>query len=213
MSSVYEHFSEQFEQWEKRGRGWQVFEQPVQPEPPFVPFTLRAMTDNPVVDDCCRPSFLGSLFGGLTPKAAPVVEVEPEAEPEPTPLIRDSLVEMQASLPDKLDVSRETFEQFLLNLSLCREPLAFELLGTHQKLTAQFATAAADAPLLRRQLAAFFPAAVFVPVENSLESAWNATTGDEMLAVEFGLESAFMLPLASGKLDPLIGIIGALTEL
>ncbi|HSY26821.1 MAG TPA: type IV secretion system DNA-binding domain-containing protein, partial [Burkholderiaceae bacterium] len=64
-----------------------------------------------------------------------------------------------------------------------------------------------------RQLAAFFPEAVFVPVEGNLDAAWNATTGDEMLAVEFGLEREFMLPLASGKLDPFIGIIGALAEL
>jgi len=34
-----------------------------------------------------------------------------------------------------------------------------------------------------------------------------------VLAVEFGLEREFMLPLASGKLDPFIGIIGALAEL
>ena len=33
------------------------------------------------------------------------------------------------------------------------------------------------------------------------------------LAVEFGLTREFMLPLASGKLDPFIGIVGALSEL
>jgi len=66
---------------------------------------------------------------------------------------------------------------------------------------------------VRRQLQAFFPEAVFVPVENTLESAWNATTDNEMLAVEFGLESEFMLPLASGRLDSFIGIVGALAEL
>jgi hypothetical protein len=38
MPSVHEQLSEQFYQWETRGRGWQVFEEPVHPEPPFVPF-------------------------------------------------------------------------------------------------------------------------------------------------------------------------------
>jgi ParB/RepB/Spo0J family partition protein len=43
----------------------------------------------------------------------PPLPVEPEEEPEPQPLIRDSLVELQASLPAKLDISSEAFEQFL----------------------------------------------------------------------------------------------------
>jgi hypothetical protein len=140
-------------------------------------------------------------------------ESEQEEEPEPQSLVREELIEFQASLPDKLDISKEAFEQFLLNLSLCREPVAFELIGIHKKVTAHFAAAAADAPLLRRQLSAYFPEAVFVPQEGVLKQAWNSSTGDEVLAVEFGLAHEFMLPLASGKIDPFIGIIGALAEL
>jgi hypothetical protein len=210
MPSAHEYFSAQFLKWEIRGRGWQLFDQPVSPEPPFVPFTLRAMA--PVVDDGCRPSFLGSLFRKAA-KPAPVVEPEPEEEPEPTSLIRESLVELQASLPDKLDITKDAFEQFLLNLSLCREPIAFELIGTHKKISTQFVASENDAPLLRRQLQAYFPEAVFVPREGGLEQAWEASQGDEVLAVEFGLKNEFMLPLATGRLDPFIGIVGALAEL
>jgi hypothetical protein len=213
MPSVHEYFSAQFQKWEKRGRGWQLFDQPVSPEPPFVPFTLRAMTDNPVVDDGCRPSFLGSLFRGLTPKAAPVVEPEPEAEPEPTPLIRDSLVEFQASLPEDFDSAKESFEPFFQNLALCREPIAFELVGIHQRVVAQFAASREDAPQVRKQLAAHFPEVMLVPREGTLGSAWDASEGDQAFAVEFGLEHEFMLPLAAGKLDPFIGLVGALAEL
>jgi hypothetical protein len=216
MPSAHEHFSEQFQKWEMRGRGWQLFPEPVFPEPPFVPFRFRPMVETPVVDDGRRPTFLSSLARKLarpTPAPSPPLPIEPEEEPEPMPLLRAPLIEFQASLPDKLDASKEAFDQFLLNLSLCREPIAFEMLGTHKKVTAQFAAAPSDAPLLRRQLQAYFPEAVFVPSENNLESAWNATTGDEMLAVEFGLEREFMFPLQSGKLDPFIGIIGALAEL
>ena len=38
MPTAHEQFSEQFRRWELRGRGWQVFDEPVHPEPPFVPF-------------------------------------------------------------------------------------------------------------------------------------------------------------------------------
>jgi hypothetical protein len=161
---------------------------------------------------------LSSLVKGLSRKLSTSPppspgEPEPEEEPEPTPLIRESLVELQASLPDKLDISKEAFEQFLLNLSLCREPIAFELIGSHKRVAAQFVSGESDAPLLRRQLQAYFPEAVFVQREGGLERAWDAATGDEALAVEFGLKHEFMLPLASGKLDPFIGIVGALAEL
>jgi hypothetical protein len=212
MPSVHEYFSEQFQKWEKRGRGWQVFDQPVQPEPPFVPFTLRAMTDNPVVDDGCRPSFLGSLFRGLAPKATPaVVEAEPEAEP--TPLKRDSLVEFQASLPEDFDLGKESLELFFHNLALCREPIAFELMGVHKRVVAQFAASREDAPQVRKQLAGHFPEVMFLQREGMLENAWVASKDNQAFAVEFGLEHEFMLMLAGGKIDAFIGLVGALAEL
>jgi hypothetical protein len=218
MSRLDQDLSERFYRWEQRGRGWQVFPEPVSPEPPFVPFHSLRLPTTPPVDDGARPTFLSSFVRKLSQKlsteAPPVpVEAEPDEEPEPTLLTRKALVELQATLPDKLDISREAFEQFLLNLSLCREPIAFELLGVHRKVVAQFVAGADDAPLMRRQLLAYFPEAVFVPHEGGLERAWDASQGEEMLAVEFGLKQEFMLPLAGGKLDPFIGIVGALAEL
>src|ERR1039458_9505113 len=215
MPTAHEQFSEQFRRWELRGRGWQVFDEPVDPEPPFVPFHGHYLPESPVVDDGRRPTVLSSLFRKLTsprPEAPPVIP-EPEEEPEPQSLVREKLIEFQASLPDKLDIPKEAFEQFLLNLSLCREPIVFELIGSHKKVVAQFVAGLCDAPLLRRQLQAYFPEAVFVPHEGGLEQAWQVCRGDEALAVEFGLKHEFMLPLASGKLDPFIGIVGALAEL
>jgi len=218
MSRLDEQLTEQFHQWERRGRGWQVFDEPVSPEPPFRPFEGHYQPTTPAIDDGLRPTFLSSLVkklsGKLSTESPPVpVEPEPEEEPEPQSLVREKLIELQASLPDKLDIPKEAFEQFLLNLSLCREPIAFELVGSHKRVSAQFVAGEGDAPLLRRQLQAYFPEAVFVPREGGLEKAWEQSQGDEALAVEFGLKHEFMLPLASGKLDPFIGIVGALAEL
>src|ERR1035438_2976203 len=132
MSRLDEQLTEQFRQWELRGRGWKVFDEPVSPEPPFRPFHGHYLPDAAPVDDGRKPTFLSSLVEKLSGKlsTAPppaLVEPEPDEEPKPQPLVREKLVEFQASLPDKLDVSKEAFEHFLLNLSLCREPIAFEL--------------------------------------------------------------------------------------
>ena len=218
MSRLDEQLSERFHAWEHRGRGWHVFDEPVQPEPPFRPFHGNYLPAAPPLDDGRRPtalsSFVQKLSQKLSPKPPPIpVEPEPEAEPQPQPLIRDPLVELQTSLPASLNIPKEAFEQFLSNLSLCREPIAFELLGLSQKVIAQFALHPDDASLARRQLQAYFPEATFQPSPNPLAAAWDACSGDHILAVEFGLEREFMFPLAGGKLDLFIGLIGALSEL
>jgi hypothetical protein len=218
MSRIEEQISEQFHRWELRGRGWRLYDKPVCPEPPFVPFDGHYLPPELIPDDGRRATFLSSLVQRLssglsTNKPTPPVIPEPGGEPEPIPLVRDPLAEFQASLPDKLDISKDAFEQFLINLSMCREPIAFELLGTQKKVITQFAAHPEDAPLLSRQLQAFFPEAVFVPGNRVLDRAWDQITSDEPLAVEFGLAQEFMLPLASGKIDPFIGIVGALSAL
>src|ERR1700733_7291974 len=109
MASIDEKLTEQFHAWERRGRGWEGFYEPVRPEPPFRPFHGHNLPATPAVDDGKRPTILSSLVQKLsqrlsTETVAPPAIPEPEEEPEPIVLIRESLVELQASLPDKLDV-------------------------------------------------------------------------------------------------------------
>ena len=91
------------------------------------------------------------------------VEPEWEEEPEPKALVREETIELQTSLPAELDISKDAFEQFLRNMALCREPVAFELLGIAGRVSVQFVTGQHDAPQVRRQLQAYFPEATFQP--------------------------------------------------
>jgi hypothetical protein len=112
MASVNEQLSEQFYKWESRGRGWQVYGEPVYPEPPFVPFQGHFLPDTPVVDDGRRPTFLSSLFRKIAaPPEPPPVIPEPEEEPEPHSLVREKLIELQTSLPADLDIGRDRQRQ------------------------------------------------------------------------------------------------------
>jgi hypothetical protein len=216
MSRLDEQLSDQFRRWELRGRGWQVYDQPVAIEPPFVPFHGHYLPSAPRLDDTAKPTLLSSLVQRLSQKlasSATVVEPEPDEEPELRSLVREEMIELQAALPADLDLARESFEQLFRNLTLCHEPVVFELVGTHGRVVAQFAAGAADNSLVRKQLAAHFPDVSFRQQEGSLEKAWLASEGDEAFAVEFGLEQEFMLPLVTGKLDPFVGIVGALADL
>ena len=214
MPSAHEHFSEQFQRWEKRGRGWQVFDYPIYPEPPFVPLIYRSMTEAPAVDDGRRPTLLSSLFRKITaPLPLPDQETEPEDDPPPTPWVRGPVAELQLALSEDLGMDREAFENFLNSLALCREPIAFELLGVHRRVVAQFVAAEEDVALVRQQLAAHFPDIPLAERPGTLDGAWDQSAGDESFAVEFGLNQEFLLPLATGKIDPFVGIVAALAEL
>lgn len=215
-AGIAELLTDQFYQWERRGRGWTVWPEPVDLEPPFRPFLGHFVPPPAALDDGKIETgwsrFAASLFKRLG-KTEELTPEPPPPEEEPVAQVihdREDLIELQAVLPADLDIEREAFEEFLGSLHLCREPVAFEILGLPSAVRAQFVVHPKDAPLVRRQLQAFFPDAVFLPQRNFLEEAWD---GGEAAIVEFGLGKEFMQPLASRRLDPFVGIVGALSEL
>lgn len=216
MPTVHELASEQFYRFELPGRGWRVWPEPVQPEPPFRPFLGYAMPSAPPVDDGRKPTALSSLFGKLRDRLTPPPpELAPTEEPEvePEPLTRSNLVELQTLLPRDFAPKHEAFADFLTHLDVCQEPVAFEFIATSDRITVQFTADRQDAPLVREQLIAHFPEAAFLPREGTLTAAWNANPDAETGIVEFGLAREFLLPLADGGSDALVGLTGALTEI
>jgi hypothetical protein len=217
MGYLDEKLSEQFYTWELRGRGWRVYDTPVSIEPPFRPFYGHFVPPIPSsADDGRKPtavsSFVDRLRSRLAPQPEPTLEQPPvEEEPDPEWQSRQEVVEISISLPTDLSVPRDLFEQFLFSLSLCRGRISFELLGTSDAITPLFAVHPADAPLIRRQLASYFPEAHAQPRERMLESIWNEPAATAI--VEFGLADEFMLPLATGKLDGFVGLAGVLADL
>src|SRR5947209_2924390 len=113
MPSIHDQVSEQFHQWELRGRGWQVFDEPVAPEPPFEPFLGYRLA--PTIDDGIRPTRLSSFVANLSQrqKAPPLLDslpTVPHPEPEAPLLVREEdLIEFQTTLPANLAISKESF--------------------------------------------------------------------------------------------------------
>lgn len=218
MAWVDEQFSAQFRKWEQRGRGWRVWPEPVIPEPPFQVFPGHYLPAAPIADDGRRPtalsSFVQRLARTLKPEPPPLPpEPVQEEESEAEALARGELVELQASLPPKLNASPEAFAHFLGSLAYLREPVGFELLGLPESIITQFVTHPADAASVQRQLQAHFPDAVFMRKEKVLATAWDALADTETAIVEFGLAREFVLPLATNTPDLLIGLTAALASL
>ncbi len=216
-SSATELLTQQFYDWEKRGRGWSVWPKPVDIEPPFRPFLGHFLPPCAVTDDGQFESSLShfaSWFLGRSSARPPPLPPEREAEPDPEFVgPPERLVEFQALVPPDFEADTAEFDQFLLSPSLCGKPVAFQLLGRAAETTAQFAVCPNDAPLVRRQFHAFFPRAAILPVNDELERLWQECGKAETAIVEFGLSHEFMRPLAGVSLDPYVALLGALSEL
>lgn len=221
MGALDDICSEQFLEWERRGRGWQVWPDPVTPEPPFRPFYgYRLPTPDPDNHEGRRGGFLASLFDRAErklngrPATPPVEEAEPE--PEPDLLLRDELVEWQVSLPPQAKIDSSAWESFLFSLRRAQEPLAFELIGTATGITTQLVASTADAGVTYHQMAAHFPEVTLIEQNGFLEKAWEQADTAESVIFDFGLEQAFFRLLPTAKqfpLDPFVALVAAMSQL
>lgn len=224
QESTADRLTRQFYDWEKRGRGWQLFDYPVLPEPPFAAFRGYYLPA-PSSDDGRKPTFLSSLaeraFAWLasSPQREEVKDSPEEIEPsESAVTIADYELshEFQLRLPQTFQSSREAFEQFLLSLAYCTDPIAFEIVGLPDSVVVQIACSDNDVGQVKTQLSAHFPEASVSEQSGFLKASWaSVSTLEDVAIVDFGLSREFMLPLeVSRKLDPdpLIGVIGALAD-
>lgn len=216
MGQLDERISEQFGAWERHGRGWQVWPEPVLPEPPFQEFTGYRLAPTEIVDDGRRPGFLASLFDSFQAKASPPkppIILEEQEEPEPERSENPLTTEFIAALPAKIAVREEAWRAFLDSLHVCAGPVAFELFGKEDRISLQFASSPHDATALQRQLTAFVPDVPFVQTEKGLRETWNEVAGIGFI-VDFALANEFMLPLqVQQPVDPFVGLVAAMSEL
>ncbi len=220
--TLEERLTAQFYEWERRGRGWQVSEHPVELEPPFRPFLFHYAESPPAVDDGRRPTFLSALFesfsGASHGEKARAIQPVPAFEPEELlPEVFDDdgdLIELQVALPPAVKTTKEAAERFLLSLKYCSRPVSFEIIGTEDSIVTGLACREQDQAQVRQQLQAHFPESVITERPGFLDEQWD--DAEPGVIVDFGLSHEFMLPLRTFRgfeVDPLVGTVGALADL
>lgn len=222
--ALEEYLTAQFYAWEQRGRGWHVFGGPVELESEFIPFFGHFQPENNTrIDYGKRPRFFPGLQEalGLFKKPAAKSEVEvfgglEEVYPvhayiydNPNPVI-----EFQINFDKDTRVVFENIEQLLLMLSTGRNIVGFEIFGTKDKISVQFASTGNNTGSFKSYISAYAPGVAVNESPKNLERSLDFSK--ETFAIDLGLRDEFMRPIRVWNKfdpDPLSGCIAALESL
>jgi len=221
--TLSEQLTENFYRWEKRGRGWQVYDYSVDLEPPYEPFFHFYIPQKHTYDDGRTPGLFDKVKSWFS-----VGEQEPSmylenlysdliGEPSPFPFDADAeLTCFKITLPKDRIVSFDESERFILSLGRCVQPLSFEIISTSEEILIQFACRESDSPYLHQQIQTFFPDVAVSLEPDRLNALWDQSGNKEQVIIDFGLSKEFMLPLrtfTNFTIDPLASVLGALSGL
>lgn len=218
MQTIAEHVTEQFYEWELRGRGHQLYDAPLEPEPPFIPFTGYRVDEYnaEAVDDGRQSTIASGLIewcGSLFKKAPPRVQID-EFEEQYRLVEEDEKTCLSLVLPPGITYPKDVTEQFLLNLSQSSRPTCFELLAECGDVRLQLVVSDQDREIITTQSQNHFPEAIIRTDEDRLQT--HANPQKRWSIVEFGLAHEFILPLRAYRSfapDPLTGLIANLGSL
>lgn len=217
MITPHEQLSAQYLQWELRGRGWFVHQEPVALEPPFQPFRGYHFQNSSAADDVRKASFAERLLKKagrlLNPPATPDAEADDtDSENEISTWSREGCSEIALTFPRASHPKRDHAESFLRMCRSCGDPVAFEVLADHREIGFQWVCSAKDEPFVKAQCEAHFSEWSPRAGDAQLVQAWEQT-GTSYAAAEIGLGRDFLLSIETGKTEMLSGLIAGMSSL
>jgi hypothetical protein len=216
METAAQQLTAGFYSWELRGRGWHVFDEPVDLEPGFVPFFFHKPKQHHGMDDGKRPTVISSLLESIK-SLGRSQEQEPELPEEDIILayaadIDDTFHYLRCSFPKGQKINQYETEQLIQLLSSCRYPVSFEVIATNEKIYVQYVCTGFDLSHIQNQLKVHFPAAAVTEQQDALLELPEGLFS----IMELGLREEFMRPLAMpGSFDPdlLLSLFGVLDHI
>jgi hypothetical protein len=221
---VHETFSDRltahFYEWEQRGRGWYVFNTPVQLEPQFHPFFGHVVTPQIRKDDSIRHTLLSYIASGVkslfVPKEDSIAETVFDIPPV-SAYEADTDAPLQVihiTLPKEQKAECKSMEDLLLMLSYTTSPISFELIGSEHTIHVQFVCRDTDIQQTIGQIKAYFPQAIFA-IKNGKYLDLLIDHAETSI-IELGLKEEFMCPLympAPTDTDPYVGLLAVLEQI
>lgn len=213
-----DYYTYQFYTWEYRGRGLFVAAEPIQLEPPFIPF-FRHRKHPSYIDDGKKHSLVSRFIESF--KEATLLPKVDTAELDYEtikPFIYESterLTALQVRFIKERKISIERMKALLIMLS-SYEPsiVSFEIIGTEENIVIQFVSADSVIDIIETYITAYFPDALLQYSDDYLYEIVPETGYTAIYDV--GLQQEFFRPLQTAKnasVDPLIGVFAILDNL
>jgi hypothetical protein len=204
-----------FYEWEHYMRGWEMYDEPIYPEPPFIPFHYCQPHHFSFKDDGKRPTLLGKLGNLLTSKEEQAT-LEPYQEPSPKALdtVDIGYHAYLITLPKHEEFSPQTTEKLIYALAQTYYPVSFEIIANSENINLQIVCREPDYTYVYSQLQAYFPN---LGITESEDAFYNIIQDNSPYAVgNLGLAEEAIRPLATYQkhdLDPYTGLFGILEHL
>ncbi|MGY3214569.1 type IV secretory system conjugative DNA transfer family protein [Mucilaginibacter sp. HD30] len=204
----------EFYAWEQRGRGWFLAPEPVELEPPFVPF-YAYQTPTVHVDDGKKTTWLSSIAAAFRePREQALPEYDHTAF-EPIPFAEEGeLCIIRVHVPRQSRSTTDAMERALSLLAACLPPMSVEVVADSGRIVMQLAVRDQVSAFVRRQLSAHLPECVFE--ETAEDALFELIRSEQSLYVtDFGLAEECMRPLAThrGGGEPLLSLYAVLEHL
>jgi hypothetical protein len=122
-------------------------------------------------------------------------------------------LEIRLFLPPDYEPDADVFHNLLINLSHTGRPYALESFGTAEAVTMQLVCDPRDARLVAGQIRSHVPELVVVPVSDSLIRAGASAGSSHLEITDLNSSQTSFDPLPTPRVDPCIGLIGALAHL
>jgi len=200
-----------------------VWPDPVDLEPPFVPFVRKLPDQGQAVDDGRRPGVLERAWTRLCRAWG-----RPEPEPDETTwMLDDDLREpplgrqgcepiqvLSVRTSDTHEIKPDLAEQLLLAVASLGARVCFEFVGSAQGVSLQFAASRSAVPAIAQVLETYVPDLTLTQGPDALARAWDGAGHGAV--VDLGLSREFMLPLTTPRsfaVDPLLPFLSVLNGL
>ncbi|MEM8484441.1 MAG: type IV secretory system conjugative DNA transfer family protein [Bacteroidota bacterium] len=203
------------------GRGWTLWDDPIEIEPPFNYANKGRSVERTVVDDG-KKDWLPVRIGRrlvqplLRAKANSSNQVLPPQYVKPRRYSpQKAPIELKCVIPTDCRIKKEVALEFLLAIPSTAGATSFEIIATAESIEVQFATRE-DAGLLTQHIKGYFPRVIVFQNQNHLVDVWQGSNSDNQVIFEIGLSEAYAKPIrvpATFEVDPLIPFLNALENL
>lgn len=204
----------EFYAWEQRGRGWFLSPDPVELEPPFVPF-YAYQTPTPYLDDGKKATWLSAIAAAFREPQGQAPHPYDFTGFEPIPFAEEGeLCIIRVHVPRQSKSATDATERALSVLAACVLPMSVEVVADSGRIVMQLAVREQVSAFVRRQLSAHLPECVFE--ETAEDALFELIRSEQPLYVtDFGLAEECMRPLATqrGGSEPLLSLYAVLEHL